>query len=90
MNNIEESLKVAEFAEKEINTLLNDVDLQSERLINIQKRSGVLNNELYKSAKIMSVIAKFNKSRVLVGMVFIFFILTIGIYMSFKNFSIYF
>lgn len=89
MNKIEESVKVAEFTENEINLLLNDVDLQSERLINIQKKSGILYNELYKSAKIMSIIAKFNKSRVLIGFIFILFILTIGFYLFVKRFSIY-
>lgn len=90
MNQIEESLKVAEFAEQEVFTLLNDVDLQTERLVNIQKRTGTLNGELYKSAKIMSTIAKFNKSRVLVGFIFILFILTVGFYLIVKRFSLYF
>jgi hypothetical protein len=85
MNKLEETMKIAEFAEKELGFLLNDVELQSEKLMEIQKKAGKARIGLYKSDRIMSFIAKYNKSRLIISMLFFLFLLSVGIYFKLKT-----
>ncbi|WUR02769.1 uncharacterized protein VNE69_02288 [Vairimorpha necatrix] len=70
MNKYEETLKVAEFAEHELESLLSDVQLQSEKLINVQKKANMVREGMYKSNYIMDKINRLNKSRIILGVVF--------------------
>lgn len=82
MNKLEETIKVATYAEKELEQILNEVELQSEKLMNIQKKAGVSRSKLYMCERALGNVIKLSKTRCV--FIALFFILVFSILVFFK------
>ncbi|KAF5139882.1 hypothetical protein AAJ76_3400017251 [Vairimorpha ceranae] len=86
MNKFEETLKIAEFAEKELDSLLLDVELQSEKLTVVQQKACLARDKMYQSNILMKRVKKFNKSRVIIGCFIVVTITSLILYFELKRF----
>ncbi|EOB13961.1 hypothetical protein NBO_48g0011 [Nosema bombycis CQ1] len=84
MNKLEETINVAQYAEKELEQIMNEVELQSEKLLNIQKKSGMSRSKLYVSERILENVIKLSKTRVIFITLFFGLVFTLIIFCKIK------
>lgn len=70
-NALKESLQISQLATQEINEIHIEIDSQTEKLLDIQKRNGKINNLLFNNSKIIGDIFKKTGVGFLVGVVLI-------------------
>lgn len=63
---LRETIEVAIYAEKELETLLGDIVLQNEKLVGVQKKAGTIQNNLSKTNKIIDDMFKVTKLKLTV------------------------
>ncbi|AHL28904.1 hypothetical protein KMI_10g16740 [Encephalitozoon hellem] len=84
---LKEMVDASTFAEKELKAILGEINLQNERLVDIQRKIGLTRGHLQKNSKLIGEILKVTKPKLAIGIIIlsIMFIFLVYVKLIFPN-----
>lgn len=71
-DNMKEMVDAAHFAERELEAILGEISLQNEKLVDIQRKTGVTHSYLIRNSKLLDEIFKVTRPRLAIGIMVLF------------------
>lgn len=80
-NSLKDTIEVVNFAEKELESIINEISLQNEKLTNMQTKIGKTHLHLTKNLKLIENMFEVTKIKLIVAIIVSLFIFVISIYL---------
>ncbi|AHL30072.1 uncharacterized protein Eint_011315 [Encephalitozoon intestinalis ATCC 50506] len=79
---LKEMVNASSFAEKELKSILGEITLQNEKLVDIQRKIGITRTHLLKNSKLVGEILKITKPRLAIAVIVLSMMLIALIYIK--------
>jgi hypothetical protein len=85
-SSLRETIEAASFAEKELELILGEIELQNEKLVNVQQKAGVAHSHLIQNSKLIDGVFKATKSRLAIYLLLLLIVLWITAFIKLRYF----
>jgi type VI protein secretion system component VasF len=75
---MQEAVEAASFAEKELEQILREIELQNERLVDVQRKAGMTHSHLIQNSRLIDDVFRVTRSRLAVC-ILVFFVVLWGV-----------